>query len=84
MSATDPQIVRDDRDSDHHITDWSVPVEVGGEAVAVNGSLDYSPPSDSRSIWLYGGIGVAVARRRSGRAVRPAETGALTVSPGPA
>ncbi len=76
MSATDPKVVRDDRESEHHITDWSVPVEVGGEAATVNGRLDYSPPGDSRSVWLYGSVGLAlvagvasaafIRRRRSG------------------
>ena len=76
MSPTDPQVVRDDRDSAHAIFDWSVPVEVGGEAATVNGRLDYVPPSESRSVWLYGSVGLALVagvasavffrRRRSG------------------
>ncbi len=80
MSSTDPKVVRDDRSSEHHVLDWTVPVEVGGAAAKVNGRLDYSPPSDSRSVWLFGGVGLlilagvaaAVVLRRRTRPPRPA------------
>ncbi len=80
MSATDPEVVRNDRQSAHHILDWTVPVEVGSQAVKVNGRLDYAPPDESRSVWLYGGIGLlviagvagAVFLRRRNRSPRPA------------
>jgi hypothetical protein len=60
MEVTDPEVVRNDRGSEHHIFDWSVPMEVGSQAVEVNGRLDYVPPDDSRSILLFGGIGALV------------------------
>ncbi|HXV34951.1 MAG TPA: hypothetical protein VD769_13155, partial [Gaiellaceae bacterium] len=47
MSPTAPPQVRDDPESAHRILDWNVPLEAGGGAVVVSGTLDYSPPDEA-------------------------------------
>jgi hypothetical protein len=42
-----PRGVSNSKDERHHIFDWKVPLEVGGQRVAVLGSLDYPPPPAS-------------------------------------
>ena len=44
MSTFPPKPVLDDRQSPHHVFDWSVPARFGTRRVAVLGSLDYEPP----------------------------------------
>jgi hypothetical protein len=44
MSRIDPPRVRADPGRPHHVLDWTVPLEVAGEEVALSGSLDYAPP----------------------------------------
>jgi hypothetical protein len=73
MSTIDPAKVREAKDQPRHIFDWSVPGSVGGETLAISGSLDYAPPPTSSfnpvliapvlALALAGGI-VWWARRR--------------------
>ena len=44
MSTIDPPKVRQAKDKPHHVFDWTVPGSVGGEPLAIRGSLDYKPP----------------------------------------
>ena len=43
MSTIDPAKVREARDQPHHVFDWTVPGRVGGEPLAIRGTLDYKP-----------------------------------------
>ena len=48
MSTIDPAKVREARDQPHHVFDWTVPGSVGGEPLAIRGSLDYKPPPEEQ------------------------------------
>ena len=47
MSPIDPPKVRQEPDRPQHVFDWTVPGAVGGEPLAISGSLDYEPPPAS-------------------------------------
>ncbi len=47
MSTIDPPKVRQAKDEPHHVFDWNVPGTVGGQPLAIRGSLDYQPPPTS-------------------------------------
>jgi hypothetical protein len=47
MSTIDPPRVRQARDQPHHVFDWDVPGNAGGQPLAIRGSLDYKPPPNS-------------------------------------
>jgi hypothetical protein len=47
MSTIDPPKVRQAKDKPHHVFDWNVPGSVGGQPLAIRGSLDYKPPPAS-------------------------------------
>ena len=47
MSTIDPAKVREAKNQPHHVFDWSVPGTVGGQPLAIRGSLDYMPPPKS-------------------------------------
>jgi hypothetical protein len=73
MSTIDPPKVRQAKDQPKHVLDWTVPGTVGGEPLAIRGSLDDEPPPASSfnpiliapivALALAGGI-VWWARRR--------------------
>jgi hypothetical protein len=75
MSTIDPPKVRQARDRPHHVFDWNVPGRVGGEPLAIRGSLDYKPPPASSfnpiliaplvALVLAGGIFWWARRRRT-------------------
>ena len=44
MNRVPPIAVRNAPDAPHHIQDWSIPIRVGGQTIAIRGTLDYSPP----------------------------------------
>jgi hypothetical protein len=44
MSTFPPAPVVEDRQSPHHVFDWSVPARLGRHRLAIVGSLDYEPP----------------------------------------
>jgi hypothetical protein len=75
MSRTLPPKVAADEGSRHHVFDWTVRGRLGGERLAIAGSLEYEPPPSGNPTLLVGVI-VAVAvgggfavllRRRRGR-----------------
>ena len=47
MSPIDPPKVRQEPGQSQHVFDWTVPGAVGGEPLAISGSLDYEPPPAS-------------------------------------
>ena len=47
MSEIDPPTVRKAPAEPHHVFDWNVPGLLGGEPLAISGSLDYAPPPAS-------------------------------------
>jgi hypothetical protein len=47
MSTIDPRKIRDAPDQPHHVFDWTVAGTVGGERLAIRGTLDYAPPPQS-------------------------------------
>jgi hypothetical protein len=47
MSTIDPPKVRQAKDEPHHVFDWNVRGTVGGQPLAIRGSLDYRPPPKS-------------------------------------
>jgi hypothetical protein len=59
MSPKLPAKVEAAQDIEHHIFDWTVPGTVDGEQLAIDGSLDYAPPSEGASVWLFLAIGAA-------------------------
>ncbi len=48
MSTIDPPQVRQAPDDPHHVFDWTVPGTAAGEPLAIEGTLDYEPPPESR------------------------------------
>ena len=76
MSTIDPPKVRRSPDTPQHVLDWDVPGSVGGEPLAIKGSLDYQPPPSSSfnpiliapvvALALAGGIFWWARRRRDG------------------
>ena len=74
MSTIDPAKVREARDQPHHVFDWNVPGSVGGQPLAIRGTLDYKPPPKSSfnpiliapvvALALAGGIFWWTRRRR--------------------
>ena len=74
MSTIDPPKVRQAKDEPHHVFDWNVPGTVGGQPLAIRGSLDYQPPPQSSfnpiliaplvALVLAGGIFWWARRRR--------------------
>jgi hypothetical protein len=44
MSRGLPPKVRANEDVAQHVFDWTVPARLGGERIAIHGSLDYEPP----------------------------------------
>jgi hypothetical protein len=83
MSTIDPAKVRTAKDRPHHVFDWNVPGTIGGEPLAIRGSLDYEPPPASSfnpiliaplvALALAGGI-FWWARRRSDARGAPARS----------
>jgi hypothetical protein len=75
MSTIDPPKVRQAKDEPHHVFDWNVPGTVGGQPLAIRGSLDYQPPPKSSfnsiliaplvALALAGGIFWWARQRRS-------------------
>ena len=74
MSRALPPKVAADEGSRHHVFDWTVPGRLGGERVAIAGSLDYEPPPGGSPTLLVGvlvavavggGFAVLLRRRRS-------------------
>ena len=63
------------KDRQHHVFDWNVPGSLGGQPLAIRGSLDYRPPPQSSfnpiliapvlALALAGGIFWWARRRRS-------------------
>ncbi len=47
MSTTDPPAVRKAPGEPHHVFDWQVSGTAGATPLAINGSLDYTPPPAS-------------------------------------
>ena len=76
MSTIDPPKVRQAKDQPHHVFDWTVPGTIGGEPLAIKGSLDYRPPPASSfnpiliaplvALALAGGIFWWARRRQAG------------------
>jgi hypothetical protein len=52
MSPAYPSKVEAAKDVPHHIFDWRVPGTVDGAKLAIAGSLDYTPPSNSGSSYV--------------------------------
>ncbi|MDX6591668.1 MAG: hypothetical protein QOJ13_864 [Gaiellales bacterium] len=65
MSRQTPPAVANDPHNAQHIQDWTVPITVNGERVAIRGSLDYSPPEGVHGhvagLLLRGGIAAGLA-----------------------
>jgi hypothetical protein len=59
MSPVPPEKVSAAKDVEHHIFDWSVPGTVDGERLAIDGSLDYVPPSGGISPLVVVAVGAA-------------------------
>jgi len=62
MSPIPPDPVRKDKNSEHHIYDWTVRASVDGKPLTIAGTLDYLPPeSGGMSTGLIAGIGAGTA-----------------------
>ena len=61
MSRTLPPKVAAAKDAPHQVFDWIVPGTIGGERLAIAGSLRYEPPPDESPMLLVGTLLVVVA-----------------------
>jgi len=74
MSESPPPKVAAATDRPHHVFDWTVPGTIGGESLAIAGSLDYAPPPGQSFptvllvplalLVVLGGVAVWLRRRR--------------------
>jgi hypothetical protein len=61
MSEDLPPRVAATRDEAQHVYDWEIPATLDGEALAIEGSLDYAPPPSGNPVGLMIGFAVAIA-----------------------
>lgn len=61
MSKELPPRIAANRDQAQKVYDWTIPATLGGEQLAIEGSLDYTPPPSGNPVGLMIGFGVAIA-----------------------
>ena len=61
MAKEPPPRIAAKPDEAQHVYDWEIPATLGGEELAIEGSLDYAPPPSGNPVGLMIAFAVAIA-----------------------